>query len=900
MDNGQPEVQHRLDGAGEGRRWGCLRTRVIAKALATALAALFIGCIPGRPYAQPPRVPQSLAIPAGSLREALDALASASGTTLLYSPDLVAGKTTSGLSGRYAPGEALRLLLRGSGLEARDAGDATFTLRPAPAANGPGSASQATRRQLSAPVQVRDLETIELGGMTITGTRIRGGVTPSPVITISAENTREEGFSDLGDVIRSVPQNFSGGQNPGVPSLGYSGAGIHNQNVTGGSALNLRGLGPDATLTLLNGRRMAYGGMAQAVDIDAIPVEAVDRIEILLDGASAIYGSDAVGGVGNVILKRDFDDVVIGVSFGGASDGGMATREYTATAGSTWGGGGLITTFKNARADPIYVRQRDYASVMRDPTTLYPGINLKSAVASMHQAVGAVAEMTMDAMMSRRDQLYNVASPDGWINRVNSETTTKFAAPGVRFFLPNDWTLALSATRGTSEHIQYQRRDTAKTGDSTLSVHDCLCNKSTVYEVGADGALFELPGGEARVAVGAGYRRNEYLHFNHLTGTPTTGGKEGSRFAYIEADLPVFGKPDDIGDGNRLSITAALRGEDYDSFGGVILPKLGLIYGPSADLTLKASWGKSFKGPTLRQRHLAPYVMLAPPAYFGGTGYAADATILADGGGNRDLGPERARTWTASLAFHPDSIPGLDVEVTWYDIDYTDRALEPITNFSEALSNPIYAQFIEHAPTPATLDERISDAATFHNFVGAPYDPANVAALVNLQHTNVARQEIRGVGLSGAYRFNIGDGSISLRGSAIWLDSTQQNTDLQVPFDLAGTLSNPPKFGCRLGGVWTKGRWTMSAFVNHKGGVRNLPRDEKTASFTTLDAALRFATTASANVLPGLELTIAGQNLFNRVPPPTTPWLPAYAPPYDATNYSAVGRFLSISLSKQW
>src|SRR3546814_4884671 len=93
--------------------------------------------------------------------------------------------------------------------------------------------------------------------ITVTGTRIRGGTSPSPVIKIGSERIQEEGFTDLGEVIRSVPQNFAGGQNPGVSSGGFSGAGIANQNVTGGSSLNLRGLGPDATLTLLNGRRMA-------------------------------------------------------------------------------------------------------------------------------------------------------------------------------------------------------------------------------------------------------------------------------------------------------------------------------------------------------------------------------------------------------------------------------------------------------------------------------------------------------------------------------------------------------------------------------------------------------------------------------------------------------------------
>src|SRR5690606_28265351 len=98
--------------------------------------------------------------------------------------------------------------------------------------------------------------------------------------------------------------------------------------VTGGSSLNLRGLGPDATLTLLNGRRLAYGGVVHAVDIGAIPVEAVDRVEIVPDGASAIYGSDAVGGVGNVVLKRDYQGVAVGLRYGGATEGGLATREY--------------------------------------------------------------------------------------------------------------------------------------------------------------------------------------------------------------------------------------------------------------------------------------------------------------------------------------------------------------------------------------------------------------------------------------------------------------------------------------------------------------------------------------------------------------------------------------------
>src|SRR3546814_8486900 len=101
--------------------------------------------------------------------------------------------------------------------------------------------------------KAQDLEKI-----TVTGTRIRGGSTPSPVITIDAEDIREEGFTDLGEVIRSLPQNFDGGQNPGAVNTSSSLGSGANGNTTGGSSLNLRGLGPDASLTLLNAIGRAY------------------------------------------------------------------------------------------------------------------------------------------------------------------------------------------------------------------------------------------------------------------------------------------------------------------------------------------------------------------------------------------------------------------------------------------------------------------------------------------------------------------------------------------------------------------------------------------------------------------------------------------------------------------
>ena len=102
--------------------------------------------------------------------------------------------------------------------------------------------------------------------------------------------------------MRHLPQNLSAGvgqQNFGVPGSG--------QDITQyGAGINLRGLGQRATLVLINGRRVAPSDTGSFVDVSMIPITAIERVEVVTDGASAIYGSDAVGGVVNFILRDDF------------------------------------------------------------------------------------------------------------------------------------------------------------------------------------------------------------------------------------------------------------------------------------------------------------------------------------------------------------------------------------------------------------------------------------------------------------------------------------------------------------------------------------------------------------------------------------------------------------------
>jgi len=836
-----------------------------------------------------PQVKTDFDLPAGKLAAALDVFGAQSGLRVDYPTALVAGRQVKAVRGRMGWREALAGLLDGTGLEYEVIDSKTVVIRRTA---GPVGAMDSMAASPASGTTHPTPPVTNMAGVQVTGTRIRGGSSPSPVITIGSEQIQQDGFTDLGEVIRSVPQNFSGGQNPGV--AGVSSGSESNQNITGGSGMNLRGLGPDATLTLLNGRRMSYGGFSQAVDLSAIPVEAVERIEIVPDGASAIYGSDAVGGVANVILKPDFDGVTVSARYGGSTEGGLTTREYTATAGTTWATGGLIAAVEKTSNDPVYSDQRSYTRSMYRPSTLWQGSNLRSGLFSLHQSLGEDVELHLDALGDDRNSHTAMAYPSIYYP-YDVKTKTTLLAPSLEIRLPSDWMLTLSGTIGKEKNSVAQptvnRTDGAITPDGLVTYR----NKSLTYEIGAEGPLFMLPGGEARLATGAGYRYNDFLYLGN--DTVNADGNESSRFAYAELNLPLVGPEQGIDGIERLALTGAVRTEDGD-YGRVTTPKLGVIYSPSADFTVKTSWGKSFKAPTLLQRYSVTQALYYTAATFGGTSYPADAAVLALSGGNTDLHPEQARTWATSLALHPEALPSLETELTWFDIDYTQRAVLPLAS-ADVLGNPLYADFVDYDPTEAAQATALANASNFYNYVGTPYDASKVVAIVDGRYINAARQRIRGADLSGSYQFDFGVSRLTVRGSASWLDSTQALTAAQGPYDLAGTLFNPARVNSRIGAVWQQGGFTASLFGNYKSGVTDTVDGKKGASFTTFDAMLRYDTSVREDAWSNLVLELSVQNMLDRAPPLYAPISPTY-PPYDSTNYSAVGRFVSLSVSKHW
>jgi iron complex outermembrane receptor protein len=142
----------------------------------------------------------------------------------------------------------------------------------------------------------------------VTGTNIKrvDSETAAPIETITREDIQASGLQTIADVLRQITANNNG----------QIGASFTNGFSASGSGVSLRGLGPNNTLVLVNGRRMANFGLADDghasyVDIQQIPFDAVERIEVLKDGASAVYGSDAVAGVVNIILRQQFTGVTV-------------------------------------------------------------------------------------------------------------------------------------------------------------------------------------------------------------------------------------------------------------------------------------------------------------------------------------------------------------------------------------------------------------------------------------------------------------------------------------------------------------------------------------------------------------------------------------------------------------
>ncbi|MNU27024.1 Vitamin B12 transporter BtuB precursor [compost metagenome] len=278
-------------------------------------------------------------IPAGPLGDALNAFGVQSDRQILFASDVVAGRRSSGLSGVFVPSAALDRLLRGTGLIWVETRPGVYAVRPPSV-----SAEEAT----------------EVGDVIVTGSLLRAsGASSSPVSVLDRDVLDRRGRGSVADILADLPQNYAGSGTPGA-LLGFA-------DPTGGNSalatgLNLRGLGVGSTLTLVNGRRLAGTGSRGAfADASALPSAAVARVDVLLDGASALYGADAVAGVVNIVMRREFDGQESRLRFAAARGGG---EDVTAShlMGKSWDGGSAYAAYEHQTAKRLNMLDRSYTA----------------------------------------------------------------------------------------------------------------------------------------------------------------------------------------------------------------------------------------------------------------------------------------------------------------------------------------------------------------------------------------------------------------------------------------------------------------------------------------------------------------------------------------------------------
>lgn len=161
------------------------------------------------------------------------------------------------------------------------------------------------------PVSAR----VELEEIVVTGSRLRGASGSSTVTVFDRARIEELGASSVPDLLKYLPQQpFARGE---------------NSRFGGAQFVELRGIGADMTLVLINGRRAVTSApqiASNAFDLNTLPISAIERIEVLSDGASAVYGADAVGGVVNIVLKRAIDEPQLDLRYGTARHGAEERR----------------------------------------------------------------------------------------------------------------------------------------------------------------------------------------------------------------------------------------------------------------------------------------------------------------------------------------------------------------------------------------------------------------------------------------------------------------------------------------------------------------------------------------------------------------------------------------------
>jgi iron complex outermembrane receptor protein len=837
--------------------------------------------------------------------------------------------------------------------------------------------------------QAADDQAEDTNEIVVTGSSIRG-VPPvgSNLIGVSREDITLIGVPTTAELLATVPQLNSFNTTPRA-----------NNGGAGSFAPGLRGLPASATLPLMNGHRLVAGGANETnPDFPFLPELAIERVEIIADGASSIYGSDAVAGVVNFITRKRYTGVEASVRYGVADN--YHTFSAGALAGHDWGSGSILVAYQYSENGNVTGADRRYRSLdfraaggvntqgticpnanvlvgatvfaapnlapginncdLGGPVDLVPASELHSVFTRAQQELGSRVTLWGELLYSDRKDLVQAAIPGQTV--VMTAANPFFRAPPgtgaqaeVVFFrpdqlvgadhfdqdyrvkalnssagfdvqLPGSFSLSVYGTYDAARNVAFQplingaalaaaaAGTTAATAldpfgtRTSPSVAAAIAESSNVNvtikqrtKLGAvkiDGPLLDLPGGELKIAAGAEYRRETFQQRGFVGPTPVPedlGRNVSSVFG--EIFVPIFGDGNGVPLMRRLSLSLSGRYDHYSDFGSTTNPKVGVSWDPLDGLTLRGSYGQSFRAPGLRDvgATVGSYFFDATAAAVSardpsrGTAQVNTVYLL---GGNRNLQPEKATTWSLGADLVPAFLPGLRAGVTYYNIDYTDVIGTP--PFALIFTDPSFASVVFRNPTAAQLSSLLSIAVP----VNLPTPLPAIGNLLDARRGNFGVRKTDGLDFDVRYNRPTGFGSITagIAGNYVFNFDTQLSPTAAVSNSLRLGIPRTTLRGT-LG--LTAGPVTAVTFINHRSGVtNNFATPTGTAVFsasgyTTVD--LRLAVTLpETGFAKGFELSLQINDVFDATPP--------FFPATDGIGgtYNAVGRFAAVNLRKKF
>lgn len=828
----------------------------------------------------------------------------------------------------------------------------------------------------------------------VTGTLIRGiAPTGTNVIDLGRDEVIATGAASSNDLLASIPQigNFAT-----VPA-GSAGFGnpIVRPNIR-----NLGGSGGSTTLLLMNGHRLVGAGVLQtSSDPSIIPPGVVEKVEVIPDGGSSIYGSDAIGGVVNFITRKRFEGAEATARYGVADN--YKTFDANLTVGHAWDRGSALISYAYAWHDNIQGIDRDYVTANNTPrggtdlrstacapgnitlgaltfalpgrlpgtlnrcdqtdyADIYPREERHSVFAAVQQEIADNLDFDAHAYWSRRDTttLSAQGSTSGVITAANpyfrtiagepaqsvafafdqvfgpsAKSEAQFESygvtPSLTFRFGKDWRLQAQANLGRSENEVSEATFNAAavtlalagtTTATALNPYDLAATNPAVlaaigdfenfgaatqdmaeFRLVADGSLMTLPGGDLRLAIGAEH------HYESIDGvvsldrrgvrTSATRAEASRRVNSVFAELfiPLVGEHNGMPGLRGFDISASARFDDYNDVGSTTNPKIGFNYRPFEDIVIRGNYGTSFHAPSLADTTnsvdaRAQILPISPfrPASSPPIDLLRPTVVLA--GGNSNLKPETADTWSLGVDWTPAAIPGFTASMTYWNVKF-EEAIGIVPGTSPVMfTDPNFASFYVINPTL----EQVKNAVGSLPLNGAP----------SIESLFVGRSPFI---LIDARRNNLG--AINLDGVDFNLAYARPTSFGAVTASLGGTYALNREMQTVKGGAFTNqlqngyGRWAVTGSVGFKYGdlsargtvnfrdsypVLGYINQIKIESFTTVDLFLGYDL-KGIGPAEGFMLTLNVDNVFDEDPPYSNTST-GYA------NGSTLGRLVSVGL----